>query len=421
MIPFKKDTSVNNSRNRSETKYRTNKFYGNYIQKLRKNISRMTIDRNEISGSLGDMGTFIPLLVGMVSINGLNISSALFFAGLFNVITGIAFGIPMAVQPMKAIAAVAISEGLTKNEILAAGIVTGSVIFLFGITSIIELLKRIIPLSVVRGLQLGLGISLVIKGFSMVLGTGSFFGYDSIFIGLISALLLLFLFFSRRIPGALVLFLFGVVMLFLESPNILKSLSFSLNFPNFVNLRFDDFINGTINAAIPQIPLTTLNSVIAVCALSWDLFPKNGAGTREVSISVGLMNMIGCWFGAMPMCHGAGGLAGQYKFGARTGGSVVFLGVIKILLGLFLGGAAFVVLASYPMSVLGVLLVFAGMELALVTRDVKEKADFFIMIVTVAAILAASSMTIGFVIGFILSYLVNLGAFKIEREGKDKR
>jgi len=421
MIPFKKDTSVNNSRNRSETKYRTNKFYGNYIQKLRKNISRMTIDRNEISGSLGDMGTFIPLLVGMVSINGLNISSALFFAGLFNVITGIAFGIPMAVQPMKAIAAVAISEGLTKNEILAAGIVTGSVIFLFGITSIIELLKRIIPLSVVRGLQLGLGISLVIKGVSMVLGTGRFFGYDSIFIGLISALLLLFLFFSRRIPGALVLFLFGVVMLFLESPIILKSLSFSLNFPNFVNLRFDDFINGTINAAIPQIPLTTLNSVIAVCALSWDLFPKNGAGTREVSISVGLMNMIGCWFGAMPMCHGAGGLAGQYKFGARTGGSVVFLGVIKILLGLFLGGAAFVVLASYPMSVLGVLLVFAGMELALVTRDVKGKADFFIMIVTVAAILAASSMTIGFVIGFILSYLVNLGAFKIERERKDKR
>jgi len=420
MIPFKKDSSVGNSKNGSETKCRAGMFNFPYIRKLKKNISLMTINPNEISGSLGDMGTFIPLLVGMVSVNGLNISSALFFAGLFNVITGVAFGIPMPVQPMKAIATVAISQGLTKNEILAAGIVTGFVIFLFGITRIIELLKRIIPLSVVRGLQLGLGISLVLKGVSMVLGTGTFFGYDSIFVGLISALFVLFLFFSRHIPGALLLFLFGIVILILDSPIILKSLSFSLDLPNFAILTFDDFINGTIKAAIPQIPLTTLNSVIAVCALSWDLFPRKGVGTREVAISVGLMNLIGCWFGAMPMCHGAGGLAGQYRFGARTGGSVVFLGVIKILLGLFLGGAAFVILASYPMSVLGVLLVFAGMELSLVTRDIKKKADYFIMIVTVGAILALSSIAIGFVIGFVLSYLVYFGLFKIEKDGKGK-
>ena len=156
-------------------------------------------------------------------------------------------------------------------------------------------------------------------------------------------------------------------------------------------------------------------SVIAVCALSWDLFPKRGVGTREVSISVGLMNLIGCWFGAMPMCHGTGGLAGQYRFGARTGGSVVFLGVVKILLGVFLGGAAFTILASYPISVLGVLLVFSGMELALVTKDIKTRTDSFIMIITTAAIIALASIVIGFVAGLVLSYLFYFGVFRIEK------
>lgn len=363
------------------------------------------------------MGTFIPLLVGMVSLNGLNIASALFFAGVFNIVTGITFGIPMAVQPMKAIATVAINEGLTVNEILSAGIATGLIIFLFGITGIIELFNRIIPLSVVRGLQLGIGLQLLIKGFSMVLGTGHLFGYDSISMGIVSGMVVLLLFFSTRIPGALVVFSLGLLSLFLESPELISGLRLDLYIPHLVNLSWNDFISGSLKAAIPQVPLTTLNSVIAVCALSWDLFPKKGAGTRGVSISVGLMNLIGCWFGAMPMCHGAGGLAGQYRFGARTGGSVVFLGVVKILLGLFLGGAALSVLASYPKSVLGVLLVFSGMELAIVTRDIRTKTDYFVMIITTSAIISASSTAIGFVIGLVLSYLFYIGLFRVEKAG----
>ncbi|MEE9252826.1 MAG: putative sulfate/molybdate transporter [Thermodesulfobacteriota bacterium] len=387
-----------------------------WLEKLSYNIRSFRFNREEISGSLGDMGTFIPLLVGMVSVNGLNIASALFFAGLFNIITGITFGIPMAVQPMKAIATVAITQGLTVNEILAAGIVTGGVIFLFGATGLIKLFNRLIPLSVVRGLQLGLGLSLIIKGFSMVMGTERFFGLDSVFMGVISGLLVLFLFFSKRIPGALVVFLLGLGVLFIESPEYLTDLKFGLHLPSFVSLGWNDFAGGTLKAAVPQIPLTTLNSVIAVCALSWDLFPGRGAGTRKVSMSVGLMNLIGCWFGAMPMCHGAGGLAGQYRFGARTGGSVVFLGALKMALGLFLGGAVFAILAAYPLSVLGVLLLFSGMELSLVTRDMKNGTDFFVMIMTTAAILAFSSTAVGFVVGLVLAYLLRLGTFKVEKE-----
>lgn len=386
-----------------------------YLERITNNIKSLRFNMMEISGSLGDLGTFIPLLVGMVSVNGLNIGSSLFFAGLFNILSGIAFGIPMAVQPMKAIATVAISEGLSVNEIYTAGIVTGLIIFIFGITRLIEVFNRVIPLSVIRGLQLGIGLNLMIKGISMVQGTGHFFGYDSVFVGLVAGILVLFIFFSKRVPGALVIFILGLIVLFLESPTVFKNLNFGVYLPGLIDLGWKDFVNGTLKAAIPQVPLTTLNSVIAVCALSWDLFPKKGAGTREVSISVGLMNLIGCWFGAMPMCHGAGGLAGQYRFGARTGGSVVFLGAVKLLLGVFLGGAAFAVLTSYPMSVLGVLLIFSGIELALVAKDIKTRTDYFIMIITTAAIIALSSVAAGFVVGLALSYLFYYGVFKIDK------
>src|SRR5690606_662639 len=102
-------------------------------------------------GSLGDMGTFLPLLVGMAAQNGLSFSASLFFAGLFNVVTGLTFTVPMAVQPMKAIAAVALTEGLTVPEILAAGATVSLVILILGLTGVMDWVNRVVPRSVVRG------------------------------------------------------------------------------------------------------------------------------------------------------------------------------------------------------------------------------------------------------------------------------
>ncbi|HDY66447.1 MAG TPA: sulfate transporter [Candidatus Scalindua sp.] len=383
------------------------------------NIKGLRFNRHELAGSLGDMGTFIPILVGMVTVCGLNAGSALFFAGFFNLITGIIFGIPLAVQPMKAIGTIAINEGLTVNQILTAGIVTSAVVFLLGITNLIGFLNKHIPLSVIRGLQLGLGLLLIINGVKMVTDTNTIFGLDSIAVGAFCGLLVLFLFFSKRFPGALVVFAIGFVFLFLRSPNVLEGLSYELSIPKFVIPGKDDFISGTLKAAIPQIPLTTLNSVIAVCALSWDLFPKKGADTRKMATSVGLMNLIGCWFGAMPMCHGSGGLAAQYGFGARTGGSIVFLGIIKMVIGFFFGAYAIKLLSVYPLSVLGVLLTFSGLELAMTSRDIKARSDMFVMLLTAAVIIAFHSTAIGFVVGLALAYFFLFGVLRIEKIDKN--
>ena len=176
------------------------------------------LDRHEIAGSLGDMGTFLPLLVGMAAQNGLDFPAALFFAGLFNVVTGLVFAIPMAVQPMKAIAAVALTEDLTVREILAAGVTVSVVILVLGLTGLIGWLNRVVPRSVVRGLQLALGLSLLMKGLQMVAGTRIVLGPDSYLTGAVAALLVLACCSPRRVPSALVLFGAGALLAIWKEP-----------------------------------------------------------------------------------------------------------------------------------------------------------------------------------------------------------
>jgi MFS superfamily sulfate permease-like transporter len=372
------------------------------------------LNRNEIAGSVGDMGTFLPLLVGMAAQNGLDFAAALFFAGLFNIITGLTFPIPMAVQPMKAIAAVALTEGLTVPQILAAGAAVSLVVLVLGLTGLIDWLNRVIPKSVVRGLQLALGLSLLMKGMQMVVGTNQWFAPDSYLTGLLSAVLVLMLFFSRRIPAALLLFAAGLAVAVWTSPGVVSSLGLGITLPKWMPPTWDDFVTAFPKAALPQIPLTTLNSVIAVCALSADLFPDRRAEPRKVAISVGLMNLVACWFGGMPMCHGAGGLAGQYRFGARTNGSILFLGSVKLLLAVFLGASLMALCRGFPASILGVMLAFSGMELALVCRDQTTRSNAFTMILTAAACMGLANIALGFLLGLAMAWCLRLRLFRVD-------
>lgn len=366
-------------------------------------------NRHEIGGSLGDMGTFLPLLVGMSSQNGLDFASALFFAGLFNIVTGLTFSIPMAVQPMKAIAAVALTEGLTVPQILAAGITVSLVILVLGLTGLIDWLNRAVPKSVVRGLQLALGLSLLMKGIQMIAGTRTVIGPDSYVTGALAALIVLALFFSRVMPAALLLFAIGLVISVWGDPALARSLKLGFTLPHWTPPGWNDFVSAFPKAALPQIPLTTLNSIIAVCALSADLFPGRRATPRKVSISVGLMNLVAGWFGGMPMCHGAGGLAGQHRFGARTNGSILFLGVAKMAIAVVFGASLLALCRAFPASVLGAMLAFSGLELGLVTRDQTDRSSAFLMLLTAGACLALNNVGIGFLIGLALATCFRFG------------
>jgi MFS superfamily sulfate permease-like transporter len=361
------------------------------------------------------MGTFIPLLVGMSITNGLDFATALFFSGLFNIITGLTFKIPMAVQPMKAIAAVAIAEHLPLNQILAAGIWTSLIIFILGATGLITAVNRWVPKPVVRGLQLGLGLQLIGNGVKLVRDTHLVWGLDSITVGIAGFALVLLFATSKKVPSALLLFVAGLGLALASNPETFSQIRLGWNLPHWVPLTWPDFRSSFFRAALPQIPLTTLNSVIAVCALSVDLFPLTPARPRKVAVSVGLMNLISGWFGAMPMCHGAGGLAGQYRFGARSGASILFLGSIKLVLAVFFGGSLLSLLHVYPQSILGVLLAISGLELSLVASDQSERGPATVMFATAAAVLALNSTATGFAIGWGLALLMRLAHKNVER------
>lgn len=116
----------------------------------------------ELSGSAGDLGTYIPIVLALTLANNLDLSSTLIFTAFYNIVTGFLFGIPMPVQPMKSIAAVAISEfttHLTIPQIMVAGISTAATLFVLGVIGVMSWLYKYIPLPVVREIQLSQGLS----------------------------------------------------------------------------------------------------------------------------------------------------------------------------------------------------------------------------------------------------------------------
>ncbi len=348
---------------------------------LARNMRGMRFDAGEASGALGDLGTFIPIVASLVAVCHLDAGSVLLFAGLANVITGVAFGQPVPVQPMKAIAAVAIAESLSPGSIAAAGLATGLIVFVLGASGLIETIDRLVPRPVVRGIQLGVGLKLLIKGIALVRQTDPL-AIDGWLTAAIGAGFVLLSGRRSRFPSALVVFGAGAVVMFWAQPEFLAQLT-----PGWAGITpiwpsAQEWETGLLRGMLPQLPLTLLNSVIAVCALSKDLYPERAVPVRAMATSVGLMNLLSCCFGAMPMCHGAGGLAGQHRFGARTGGAVVLLGSAKILIGIVFGASAGLLLGAYPLSILGVLLCFAGIELAMPARECTQRDPFLLAMLT---------------------------------------
>ncbi len=384
---------------------------------LRVWLAGFRFDRLELSGSLGDLGTFLPLVVAMVLASHLDLGVVLVCAGLMNVITGLLFRQPIPVQPMKAIAAVAITEGLTQGELVASGLALGGIMLALSLTGAIGVLTRWVPRAVVRGIQLGVGLKLAVQGFASM-GKLPWLGADCVLLGVGAAALLLGLWAWRK-PAVLWLFLGGLAYLGLVKPEAYQGLTLGLPDLSLHWPAGADWAGGLWKAGLPQVPLTVLNSVLAVCALSADYFPGQGISPRRMAASVGLMNLVCAPLGGIPMCHGSGGLAAQVLFGARTGGSVVMLGLGKALAGLAFGGALLSLLQAYPSAILGVLLVFAGLELARAARESLAGSGLVVALATAAAILGLDTAA-GFLIGCALAALAWLGRrFSITTDPKE--
>ncbi|KAK3301308.1 uncharacterized protein B0H64DRAFT_450071 [Chaetomium fimeti] len=395
----------------------------------------------EISGALGDLGTLLPLMIALALQGSINLPATLVFSGLFNIFTGAIFGIPLPVQPMKAIAASALSTPLPLRTTTAAGALVSLAVFILSTTGALRLLTRHLPVPIIKGIQLGAGLRLVTSGAGLILPLSWLTpALDS---RLSTAVFFLALFLTQRAPRfpyALLLFLLGLLTTLLLLPTTFPNTN-HYSSPLLPIITPPDFTAPSAwSAALAQLPLTTLNSIIAVSALAASLFPPNlptpiptpltstsatplvpplvppsPPSTTSLSISITTMNLASCYFGAMPVCHGAGGLAAQARFGARSGASVVVLGLAKVLVGVLAvsGGRAGVmrVLGGFPRGVLGVMVVAAGLELGKVGGGVDDHVElleggkvgreerWMVMMVTAAGTLAFRNDGVGFLAG----------------------
>ncbi|KAI9024542.1 hypothetical protein DFJ74DRAFT_49304 [Hyaloraphidium curvatum] len=376
----------------------------------------------EISGAFGDIGTLLPIIVALTKKGGIDLTSTLLFGGAYGILAGLWFNVPVPVQPMKSIASVAMANSYTMAEIVAAGFYVSCVIGFLGLTNLVLPISRVVTLPLVRGLQLGTGLVLAINGVSTLQSSNgwSFAGWawlDNYLWSILAFLAVFATYNSRFTFSALLIFVLGIILaalkIYLATPGS-PGLRLGFSPPPVLVPAFGS-TNAILGAALGQIPLTLLNSVVAVSKLAGDLFPERnpprGRGAvplRDVALSVGFMNIVSCWFGCSPYCHGAGGLAAQYRFGARTGLSLVILGLVKVSAALAFGASLAGLLGAFPNSLLGVMLVVAGVELGSAARDVSGHEEFVVTLVTASALAGFRNDGIALLCGMAVSVLFYL-------------
>jgi MFS superfamily sulfate permease-like transporter len=368
-------------------------------------------NKMEFAGAFGDLGTLIPFVVGYITLNKMDPLGILVAFGLFKIFVGLYFRTPVPIQPMKAIGGMAIAHAgsITPGMIWGSGIFTGLFWLLMGITGAITWIEKVTTKPVVRGIMLGLGLSFVVEGLGMMRG-----GPLSAIGGVLITLLLLN---SKRFPAMLCLLAYGIVVAYIEKPELfqeISNLSIRFRFPEltFGRISWQDLLAGFVILGLPQAPLTLGNAIIGTVAENNRYFPDRKVTAKTISIDHGFMNLVSALIGGVPMCHGAGGMAGHVRFGARTGGALVILGVIVLLTGLFLSDSVALLLQVFPRSILGVILFFAGIELALVVKDIKlQRQNLFVLLVTAGT--AMWNMGVAYLAGLILYYGLQRRLFKV--------
>jgi SulP family sulfate permease len=392
-------------------------------------------NRLELAGSLGDMGTLLPIAMGMILINGLNPLGLFFSIGIFYIITGVYFGVTVPVQPMKVIGAYSIAASLSATEIQASGILVAFFLLVIGATGAVTLIGKYIPKEVVRGIQMSTGVLLMVQGVRLMMGTSQFQLLQKaaepyltiqtlgpvpigIIIGICGGLATLFLLENKTLPAGLGVILGGLAIgLLIGSHEGFDKMKIGIWLPTLLPFGLPtqaDFTFALLALVLPQIPMTLGNAVIAYSDLSAEYY---GGASKKVTyrsacISMALGNIISFLFGGMPLCHGAGGLAAHYRFGARSAGSNIIIGVIFLVLALLLGSSVIAIAYLLPMAILGILLIFAGSQLALTVLDIWNRKQLFVAFMMLG-ITFASNLAVAFMAGIVLAYILKSKSMKI--------
>jgi MFS superfamily sulfate permease-like transporter len=368
-------------------------------------------DRGELAGAFGDLGTLVPFVVGYITIAQLDPQGVLLGFGLLALATGFYFRTPMPVQPMKAIATVAVTQPhlVTAGAIFASAVVTGLFWLAMGVSGAVSWLAALTSRPVVRGIVLGLGLSFILEGVTLM-QQGPLVA--------VPAVVLTFLLLSQpRIPAMLILLAYGAAAALSLDATLTQDLarlvpSFrppTLKVPS-ISLR--ELVTGALVLAVPQVALTLGNAVIATAEEHNALFPHRRISVRLLALDHGLMNLVAAPLGGVPMCRGAGGMAGHIRFGARTGGALVILGTLLSVGALFFADSVGTVFRLFPLPVLGVILFFGGIELAVgLNGETFSRSERTVLVVTAGV--ALWNMGVAYLAGLLLHHATERGILRL--------
>ena len=323
----------------------------------------------------------VPFILGAVLIADFKLAPVLIMFAAAHIVTGLYYKIPMSVQPMKAIGALVIAGGLTHGQAVGAGIVIGVFFLVMAFSGTISCIAKMMPKSIIRGTQLGMALIIAVKALDIL----SLHPLSGVF-----GILLIIGFFIAGREGfsSITLlglgFLYGILVYGL--PEIAPGFNLSVYLPDMAEI-----IDGGLIGATSQIPLTFVNAILGTSLLVSDLYSRDIKPGR-LAVSTGIMNLISAPMGGLPMCHGSSGVAAHYKFGARTGGSNIIMGMVLILAAVFIP-ADFLILL--PGGITGALLLFAGYELGSKFRD----SESLHLTLLVAIVSLFTNIGIGFIVG----------------------
>ncbi len=364
----------------------------------------------EVAGAFGDVGVFLPLALGLIAVNGLNPTIVFGLAGVYYLLSGWFYRIPMPVQPFKAVSAIAIAQQLSPGTIHAAALGMSVGLLVLSLGRLPQYLERLFAPAVVRGIQFGLGLILLTSGVQLASRdprlaagissglAGGWLAQTTVFAGVLVVALLQR---QRRVPALFVVAVAGLAWGFVTLPDGLPALTAGPMLALPALPTTSELGTAIVLLVLPQLPLTLGNSVVSTTDVAREYFGPGASRVqpRNLLRDMGLMNLAAGLGGGIPMCHGAGGMTAHYRFGARTGAAMAVAGVFYLALALGFGASASVFLALFPSAVLGILVGYVGWQHLQLVRRLERRDDLAIAILIGAITLVSGSLALGFGLG----------------------
>ncbi len=371
----------------------------------------------EFSGSLADLGMMLPLILALISINGMDATAVFVGVGLAYILVALVYRLPIPVQPLKSVSALALALGLAP-VVIVTGAIWNAVAFLsMGLAEQNGWVQKAFPKPVVRGIQLGLAWLLFKSAWILVIkapeawqGGLNFSGQTIAWLWILvigaAVFLLAFLFWRRDFAAlGVVAFGIGIATFHIGLPSV--SLHFTL--PKLLPLipTWAQLWQGLVILAIPQIPLSLGNSIYATADAARQYFGERASRVteRKLMLTMGATDAMTAIIGGVPLCHGCGGLTAHYRLGARNGGAPLMLGGIFLALGLFGGETSMGLFRLIPFPVLGVLLAYVGFQHMLLARDLRGWREWLIALFVIALSVWTGNLAIGFISAALLYHV----------------